>query len=100
MGKYANLRDRSSQSKRRLLAQFLYDCLDSFNFSAQMRDSYTSSRSYSQFGEDKVIRSFLPERFGNYLDIGAGHPVRKLNTFLLYKLGWHGTLIEPIADLA
>ena len=100
MGKFANVRTRSVQSKRSFPLQFLHDSLDSFKLTSDLKDSYRSNHSYSQFGEDKVIRSLLPERFGSYLDIGAGHPVRNSNTYYLYKLGWHGTLIEPIAELA
>ena len=100
MGKFANVRTRSVLSKRSFPLQFLHDSLDSFKLTSDLKDSYRSNHSYSQFGEDKVIRSLLPERFGSYLDIGAGHPVRNSNTYYLYKLGWHGTLIEPIADLA
>ncbi len=100
MGKFANVRSRSIQTKRPLMSQFLNDCLDSFQLTSGWKDTFRSNHSYSQFGEDKVIRSLLPERFGSYLDIGAGHPVRNSNSYYLYKLGWHGTLIEPITELA
>jgi FkbM family methyltransferase len=63
-------------------------------------DTYRSRQSFSQFGEDKVLRTLLPERFGRYLDIGAGHAVKNSNSFLFYKLGWHGTLVEPISQIA
>lgn len=94
------MRARSIKSKRPFPSQFFHDSLGSFELTSGWRDSYRSNHSYSQFGEDKVIRSLLPERFGSYLDIGAGHPVRNSNTYYLYKLGWHGTLIEPITELA
>jgi FkbM family methyltransferase len=100
VGKFANVRSRSIQTKRPLMSQFLNDCLDSFQLTSGWKDTFRSNHSYSQFGEDKVIRSLLPERFGSYLDIGAGHPVRNSNSYYLYKLGWHGTLIEPITELA
>jgi hypothetical protein len=55
--------------------------------------------SYSQNQEDELLTQFLPEKFGNYLDIGAGHPIRGSNTFLLYKRGWTGTTVDPILGM-
>lgn len=53
--------------------------------------------SFSQHGED----AFFQEKFryktdGFYVDIGASHPFRLSNTFLLYKKGWRGVTVEPI----
>jgi FkbM family methyltransferase len=53
----------------------------------------------SQFGEDKIIVSLLPER-GTYLDIGAYHPHLYSNTYKLYKKGWSGTAVEPNPHMA
>jgi len=53
----------------------------------------------SQFGEDKIIVSLLPER-GTYLDIGAYHPHLYSNTYKLYRKGWSGTAVEPNPDMA
>lgn len=33
---------------------------------------------------------------GFYVDIGASHPFRINNTYLLYKSGWQGVTVEPI----
>src|SRR6266404_5627195 len=52
----------------------------------------------SQFGEDKIVASLLPEK-GTYLDIGAYHPHLYSNTYLLYKKGWSGTVVEPNPDM-
>lgn len=52
--------------------------------------------SYSQFGEDAVLQSILPNKRGFYIDIGSGHPVLGSNTYSLYKLGWSGILVDPI----
>lgn len=52
---------------------------------------------YAQFGEDAVLQSYLPDSTGTYIDIGAGHPVRGSNTYALYKRGWRGILVDPIA---
>jgi hypothetical protein len=51
---------------------------------------------YSQFGEDVILSKYLTEKKGFYLDIGSGDPVRKSNTYFLYKLGWSGILIDPL----
>lgn len=59
---------------------------------------------YSQAGEDFVIYSALQfllqgKRKPTYLDIGANDPKNLSNTFLLYKNGSHGILVEPNIDL-
>ena len=52
---------------------------------------------YSQFSEDLVVRAYLPERFGIYVDVGGGHPVIGSNTYLFSKRGFSGIVIEPIS---
>lgn len=52
--------------------------------------------SYSQFGEDAVLQSFISDLPGFYIDIGSGHPVVGSNTFALYQRGWNGILIDPV----
>jgi FkbM family methyltransferase len=49
--------------------------------------------SYAQFGEDLIIRPFVP-RTGVYVDVGCYHPVLYSNTYRLYKLGWQGIVID------
>ena len=54
--------------------------------------------SYSQCGEDLVVRFFLQYRgIGKmtYLDIGANDPIEGSNTYFFYRLGYRGVLIEP-----
>jgi hypothetical protein len=56
---------------------------------------------FSQHGED----IFISEHFGHkkggfYVDVGASHPFRLSNTFLLYQNGWRGVTVEPIPFLA
>lgn len=56
-------------------------------------------RSYSQTGEDviaSVIFELLGVENGNYIDIGANHPIKFNNTFHFYEKGWRGYNIEPI----
>ena len=51
---------------------------------------------YSQTGEDELLRKYLPEAIGSFVDVGAGQPVRGSNTYYFYKQGWTGTLIDPV----
>ncbi len=58
--------------------------------------------SYSQDGEDMLLRSLLAEGAadnagykGFFIDIGAHHPFRFSNTAYFYELGWNGINIEP-----
>jgi hypothetical protein len=58
--------------------------------------------SYSQLGEDKLVRNIidrirdsggeLPSR--TYVDIGAYHPTKASNTYFLYNEGWRGTVVD------
>lgn len=51
---------------------------------------------YSQFGEDIVLQKiFQTKKDGFYVDVGAHHPKRYSNTYLLYKKGWQGLNIDP-----
>lgn len=51
---------------------------------------------YAQFGEDEVlIELFKDKNNGVYVDVGAHHPYRYSNTYLLFKKGWHGVNIDP-----
>jgi FkbM family methyltransferase len=56
--------------------------------------------SWSQFGEDVIMRTYLPEVRGTYVDVGAGHPTHLSNSYFFYRLGWQGTLVEPNPYLA
>ena len=55
-----------------------------------------SKKSFSQESEDLIMKNFLPERKGNYLDIGSGFPVWGSNTYLFYRNGWRGTCIDAL----
>ena len=51
---------------------------------------------FAQFGEDAVLAElFRDTSHGIYIDVGAHHPYRYSNTYLLHKKGWHGTNIDP-----
>ena len=52
---------------------------------------------YSQEGEDLILERLFAEkgkRNGFYVDIGALHPKRYSNTYLLYKKGWRGINVD------
>ena len=53
--------------------------------------------SYSQFGEDLVVRSHFADfdnSIGRFIDVGAFHPFIFSNTMLLSQLGWRGINID------
>ncbi len=55
-------------------------------------------RSYSQLGEDKILRSLflsLGKRQISYLDVGTNDPVAINNTYLFYRGGSRGVCVEP-----
>ena len=54
------------------------------------------SYSYSLEGQDRIILSILRKvKKGFYIDIGSNDPVVNNDTYLLYKKGWSGVLVEP-----
>ena len=54
--------------------------------------------SYSQFGEDLVVRTHFTGNFdnsmGRFIDVGAFHPFKYSNTILLSQLGWRGINVD------
>lgn len=57
---------------------------------------------YSQNGEDLLVMMELKRldiREGIYIDVGANHPSHLSNTYLFYRSGFSGVLIEPIREL-
>jgi FkbM family methyltransferase len=54
-------------------------------------------RAYSSEGEDLILRRiFDKKQRGVYIDVGAHHPFRVSNTYLLYKQNWTGINIDPM----
>lgn len=57
------------------------------------------NNSYSQEGEDLFLsRYFKNRKTGFFIDVGAHHPKKFSNTFMLYKRGWHGVNIDAMPD--
>jgi FkbM family methyltransferase len=59
-----------------------------------------SRTSFAQHGEDEFLLDYFGERTGTYIDVGANHPFRLSNTYLLYRHGWRGVTIEPLRYLS
>jgi FkbM family methyltransferase len=62
-------------------------------------------RSFSGYGEDLLVLGWLQNYRCDiskvrYVDVGAAHPTRLSNTYLLYCAGARGILIEPDPDQA
>jgi FkbM family methyltransferase len=57
-------------------------------------DRRWANSSFSQFGEDLALLRYFEGRRGFYVDIGACHPVRFSNTYLLHKRGWSGINVD------
>src|SRR5262249_61061466 len=67
-------------------------------------------RDHAQYGEDRIVlallRALVCDRGGRsfqsicYVEIGGNHPIRNSNTWLLYKAGCRGVLVEPNPELA
>jgi len=56
--------------------------------------------SYSQEGEDVVLRRYLDlSKKGYYVDVGAHHPLRYSNTKYFYDRGWEGINIDADPSL-
>lgn len=69
------------------------------------RDWYTLRKgkgdgTFSQDGEDRFVLNYFNNRPGFYVDVGANHPFRISNTYLLYLNGWRGITIEPMPHLS
>jgi FkbM family methyltransferase len=55
--------------------------------------------SFSQECEDLLIIDQLGKlKKGFFVDVGGLHPKRFSNTYLLYKMGWRGIVVEPNPD--
>ena len=61
-----------------------------------MLKSSGAQRTFSQHGEDILLHDLFSGSTGNYVDIGAGEPVKGSNTYSFYRAGWHGVCVEPI----
>jgi FkbM family methyltransferase len=61
-------------------------------------DESSGERSFSQCGEDLIVRFIFQYRgIGaiTYLDVGANDPIVLNNTYYFYRKGYKGVLVEP-----
>ena len=59
------------------------------------RGSEHASLSFAQEGEDLILRRvFEGKPPGRFVDVGAHHPYRFSNTWLLYREGWRGINLD------
>lgn len=59
-------------------------------------------KSYSQAGEDAIVWAAAADDDalkGVYVDVGANHPSRLSNTYLFYRRGFKGIVVEPTERL-
>src|SRR5262252_5121055 len=68
------------------------------SMSSPLKELRAMRVSYSQFGEDLVVRTHFTGDFdnsiGRFIDVGAFHPYKYSNTMLLSQLGWRGINID------
>jgi len=77
-----------------VLPGFMTRCLE--RVALEYFDGY-SAKSYSQEGEDMIVRQLLKDvEAGFYVDVGAHHPKRFSNTYYFYKKGWSGINIDAM----
>ena len=60
-------------------------------------------RSYSQYGEDIYVEKLLggiEQGSCIYIDVGANQPTQISNTYLFYRKGFRGILMEPNSELS
>lgn len=56
-------------------------------------------KSYAQNGEDVLLRTVIGnKKKGIYVEVGAFHPIQYSNTYLFYRHGWSGLVIDANAD--
>jgi FkbM family methyltransferase len=79
-------------------------CAGAVGTAAALHDPGTSQAktSWSEQGEDLIVESicgYLRITNPTYLDIGAAHPIVNNNTYLFYRKGSRGVLVEPNPSL-
>jgi FkbM family methyltransferase len=52
--------------------------------------------SHGQTGEDRIISKFFLNEDFTYIDIGSGEPILRSNSYLFYKAGKSGILVDPL----
>jgi FkbM family methyltransferase len=98
MGVTQKIRDISRPARR-----FVMSAIGALGYELSRKDEH-GRIVFSADGEDAIALSWLCDHFGlrkqdiRYLDVGAGHPCQLSNTFLMYRWGARGVLVEPDPD--
>ncbi|WMW65047.1 FkbM family methyltransferase [Nitratidesulfovibrio liaohensis] len=88
-------RNNIAEDYLRALAPGLHNTNISQNTLDLLLHASGTTFSYSQEGEDIIIRRLLDTtKPGFYVDIGAHHPIRFSNTYSLYRSGWRGINVD------
>jgi len=85
--KFRGIKLYLSKSRVALLAFLAYN----------IKIRFSPRKFYGQSSEDAILQILLPEKNGVYVDIGCGNPIKTSNTFVFYKRGWRGVVIDPIS---
>src|SRR3954469_22228126 len=84
---------------RQLLQRYCHPIVSAVQWAIAFRDRVMAARpSYSQHGEDRIIKGLLLDydlSTGMYVDVGANQPTKISNTYLFYRDGLHGIVIDP-----
>ncbi len=80
-----------------LRVPFVYQGVQTLRDRRQLRRSLAVG-SFAQQGEDVQLLDLLKRlnARGPYLDLGANHPFKLSNTYLLYREGWRGVCVDPL----
>lgn len=70
------------------IIKFISNIINSLDF------AYITS--YSQEGEDMILKEIFHNNKGFFVDVGSNHPLRYSNTNYFYKKGWHGINIDAM----
>ena len=76
--------------------EFLWECSFIGNLVRYLKglgSRYSGDFSY-EFELWSIKEFFVNKNNGKYVDLGAFHPMRLSNTYLLYKKGWNGINID------
>ncbi len=69
-----------------------------------IKHSLFPKNGFAQHGEDIFFKKYINDhkidvKQFEYIDVGANHPTDISNTYLLYRMGMRGTIVEPNREL-
>lgn len=91
------LRRRAKSLAKAIVPNRYHAGISAAKSSVQRYISDYGIRSYSQQGEDTILRILFDGiENGFYVDVGAHHPKQYSNTYYFYKRGWRGMNIDAM----